>query len=178
MEVVFKESRLLRDVPAGVVVLGLRLETPYVALRLAKHATFNARNGFTANQLILVASDKTAICKPRLADERDVVLIEPNVMLRPNADLKHLRIASDAQSAPGELEVWGDRIYLKVRSDDQTVPDVLVDLADGTVFFPSADPQFERSEVKYPAIISAWTVVREAVSATTAETLSTWPAAP
>jgi len=74
-------------------------------------------------------------------------------------------------SKPGDLELWPERICMRARAKDGDRENPLVDLGSGEILSDDGEQPPRRDQVRFPAIIRQWELVRQVAARSDKEIL-------
>ncbi len=157
------------NVSAGSVVMWPeRNGRPCYALKIAPHEATKGMAAFREDLLILSPSSELSVGQLLSRDQRSRVLMLQDAAIAPV--LSDIEMSVTGMSKPGDLELWPDRICMRARAKDGDRENPLVDLCSGTILVDGGE-QSQRDEVRFPAIIRHWELVRQVAARSDKEIL-------
>jgi hypothetical protein len=156
-------------VSAGSVVMWPeRNGRPCYALKIAPHQATSGAAVFREELLILSPSTEFSVGQLLSRDQRSRVLMLQDAAIAPV--LSEIEMSVTGMSKPGDLELWPERICMRARAKDGDRENPLVDLCSGMILVDVGE-QSQRDEVRFPAIIRHWELVRQVAARSDKEIL-------
>jgi hypothetical protein len=144
----------LSNVSAGSVVMWPdKNGRACYALKIAPRQSANREEDL----LILSPSTEFSVGQFLSRDQRSRVFMLQDAAIAPV--LSGVEMSVTGMSKPGDLELWPDRICMRARAADGDRENPLVDLGSGEILVEDGE-QSQRDEVRFPAIIRQWELLR------------------
>src|SRR5262249_52962217 len=124
---------------------------------------------FREDLLILTPSTEFSVGQLLSRDQRSRVLMLQDAAIAPV--LSEVEMSVTGVSKPGDLELWPDRICMRARAKDGDRENPLVDLASGEILSGDGQQPPRRDQVRFPAIIRQWELVRQVAARSDKEIL-------
>jgi hypothetical protein len=144
---------------------------PCYALKIAPHRSDNGAAAFQEDLLILTPSLEFSVGQLLYRDPRSRVPMLQDAAIAPVLDRGAVELSASGISKPGDLEIWPDRICMRALAANGEQDNPLVDLGSGEILAVDARELPQRDEVRFPAIVRHWELVRQAVGGTDKEIL-------
>jgi hypothetical protein len=157
------------NVSAGSVVMWPEKNgRPCYALKIAPQQSPDPGAGFREDLLILSPSTEFSVGQLLSRDQRSRVFMLQDAAIAPM--LSGVEMSVTGMSKPGDLELWPDRICMRARAADGDRENPLVDLGSGEILVHDRE-QSQRDEMRFPAIIRQWELVRQVAARSDKEIL-------
>jgi hypothetical protein len=138
------------------------------ALKIAPQQSPDPGAVFREDLLILSPSTEFSVGQFLSRDQRSRVFMLQDAAIAPV--LSGVEMSVTGMSKPGDLELWPDRICMRARAADGDRENPLVDLGSGEILVHDRE-QSQRDEMRFPAIIRQWELVRQVAARSDKEIL-------
>jgi len=151
------------DVSAGSVVMWPEggKGKPCYALKIVPHRPANGATVFQEDLLILSPSIEFSVGQLLRGNPRSRVLMLEDAAIAPVLAGGAVELSPAGISKPGDLEIWPDRICMRALAANGAQENPLVDLGSGEILTVDDREQSQRDEVRFPAIVRHWQLVRQ-----------------
>jgi hypothetical protein len=141
---------------------------PCYALKITAQQSPDPGAGFREGLLILSPSTEFSVGQLLSRDQRSRVFMLQDAAIAPM--LSGVEMSVTGMSKPGDLELWPDRVCMRARAADGDRENPLVDLGSGEILVHDRE-QSQRDEMRFPAIIRQWELVRQVAARSDKEIL-------